>query len=418
MKKCLTFAAIAAIVLAASCAKNVDLAPTEVTPHAIGFSNYTPKSLTKANDTYVASTTLVSGKHFAVYAWQTNYGVFLTADPSNPTFMNPADVTYSGDETDGDGNTYSPMRYWPSGDSPANLSFTAYYPYGGAGITAPTFATGVGTYAFAAQATSAAMVDFCVADVVNDQVYGSTNASPTYPSTVKFNFKHQLAKVQFQFKKATGLGATTVIELVEAQLVNIKTNGTLSATYTQNASPAVNAQGTTATTWSARAKAGTPITYDVTLNQVNPNPGTPTVVVLTESLSTVHQDDIFLMVPQTMVVAGDLDEDSGAACTAADEQKLVVTWNVKVYDTESNATANASNVVGTGGLQSMTTNTATLSFKNDLKTSDSVDTPVAAINWAKNSFTTYKITIGPKPIWFTAEVTPWASETSGYFNVN
>ena len=417
MKKNMIFAAIAALVLVAGCAKSVDLAPVTATQHAIGFSNYTPRSITKANDTFVSSTSLVSGKAFAVYAWQTEYGYFLTANPDAPQFMNPAVVTYSGDDTDGDGNDYSPKRYWPSGDQPANLSFTAYYPNGGAGITAPTFsANTVGVYAFAAQNTSATMVDFMVADVVNDQTYNHTNASPTYPQTVHFNFKHQLTKVQFQFKKATGLGTTTVIELVEAKLQNIKTTGTLTATYTQNASPAVNALGTTATAWSSRAKAGTPIEYDVTVNNVDPNPGAtpdPVVVVLSESASTVHNNDIFLMVPQTMVAADDTDEDSGATCVAADEQKLVITWNVKVYDTEAHATTND----GTG-LLSSTTNSATLSFKNNLRTQDD-SAAAAAINWEKNQQVNYTITIGPKPIWFTAEVTNWTTPASaGYFNVN
>lgn len=415
MKKLMTFAAMAALILAAGCAKIESKSTTNDVQHAIGFSNYAPRSLTKAGDTFVNTTSLVTGKQFAVYAWQTNYGVFLPVNPSTPQFMNPAVVTWGADETDGDGNTYSPMRYWPAGDQPANLSFTAYYPYGGAGITAPTFTTGVGTYAFAAQSTSAAMVDFMVADVVNDQTYQHTNVSPTYPQTVKFTFKHQLTKVQFQFKKATGLGATTVIELVDAELQNIKTTGTLTATYTQNGSPAVNAPGTTATAWSSRAKAGSPITYDITVNGTDPEGST--IVKLEESASTVAPGDIFLMVPQTMVAEGDTDEDSDATCVAADEQKLVITWNVKVYDTADNATANASTTVGEGGLLATTTNSATLSFKNSLRNSDD-SAAASTINWGKNNFVRYTITIGPKPIWFTAEVTDWASPQDGYFFVH
>ena len=411
MKKTILFAAIAALVLVAGCAKNIDLAPTATTQHAIGFSNYAPRSLTKANDTFVSSTSLVEDKTFAVYAWATTYGYFLTTDPGAPAFMNPAVVTWKNGTTDGSENTYEPVRYWPAGDQPDNLSFVAYYPYGGAGITAPSFdANTVGVYAFAAQNTSAKMVDFLVADVVNDQTYNNTIVSPTYPGTVKFNFKHQLTKVQFQFKKATGLSNTTVIELAEAKLVNIKTNGTLSATYAQNATPAVNAQGTTTTTWSARTKADTPFDYDVTLNQDDPSTSAP--IVLTTTASTVHQDDIFLMVPQTMVAAGDTDEDSQSTCVAADEQKLVITWNVKVYDTEAHATAN-----GSDGLISTTTNTANLSFKNSLRTSDD-SAAATAINWAKNQQVNYTITIGPKPILFTAEVVAWTTPASeGFFNV-
>ncbi len=395
MKKILILTASAALLLA-SCAKienNTNTVLNENVP--IGFTNYAPRSITKVGDTYVNGTTLVDNKEFAVYAWETNYNTFLDVDPGTPNFMNPAVVTWKGDETDGDGNTYSPVRYWPAGDNPQNLSFTAYYPYGGAGITAPTFASGVGTYAFVAQGASASMVDFCVADVVNDQIYGNTNAGSGYKQTVKFTFKHQLARIQFKFKKASGLDDTTVIELVDAKLNNIKTQGTLTATYAQNASPAVNAIGTTTTTWSSVAKAATPIVYDVTLNQVNPESGSE--IVLTETASTVHNDDIFLMVPQNM---------------ANTEQNLTVTWKVKVYDTAANATANSST-----GLLSETTNTKTLSLYGDLVTSDTDNTSIGAINWDKNSSVTYTITIGPKPIWFTGVVTAWAAEQEGYFNV-
>lgn len=389
-------AAAAALVLTASCAKN-EVLTSPPNDHLIGFSNYTPKNITKANDTYVSGTTLVNGKAFAVYAWSTAYGSFLGVNPGTPNFMAPAVVTWNDDTTDGDGNTYSPVRYWPAGDEPANLSFTAYYPNGGAGITAPTFATGVGTYAFTAQSTPAAMVDFCVADVVNDQTYGHTNKSGSgFNGTVNLPFRHMLTKIQFKFKKATGLGATTVIELVDAELANIRNAGTLTATYAQNASPAVNALGTTTTTWSSVAgTAG----YEVTLNGADPESGS--AIVLTETVNTVAPADIFLMVPQTIVTK-----------TGENPQRITVTWKVKVYDTEGHATTND----GTG-LLSETTNSKTLYFYDDLVTSDTNDTPVGVIQWNKNNFITYTITIGPKPILFTATVTDWDAEQNGYFNV-
>ncbi len=394
MKKTLILVAVAAIALSA-CSKNEIIETINKVPEeaAIGFSNYTPNSLTKANDTYVDGAVLVTGKHFAVYAWQTDYGTFLGVTPGTPNFMNPADVLWNNDVTTGETNTYSPVRYWPSGDNPQNLSFAAYYPYGGAGITAPTFTTGVGTYAFTAQSASADMVDFCVADVVNDQVYNNTNVSPTYKNTVQFTFKHQLAKVQFKFKTVAGLAETTVIELMDADLTGIMNTGTLTATYALNASPAVNALGTTTTAWSSVSGSAS---YDLTLNNVNPEDAAP--IVLESTASTVHNNDIFLMVPQTM---------------AASTQKLVIKWKVKVYDTAAHATAN-----GADGLLSETVNTKTLSLYSDLVTSDTDDTTVAAINWAKNNFITYNITIGPKPIWFTATVTGWDTEQNGYMNVN
>ena len=382
MKKIMILAAAAALVLA-SCAKTEITSLNEENTHAIGFASYSPRSLTKAGDTYVSGTTLVNNKTFAVYAWKTAYNTFLGVDPGTPDFMNPVTVTWKGDTTDGDENTYAPVRYWPSGDEPENLSFAAYYPAGGAGITAPTFTSGVGTYAFEAQGTSASMVDFLVADVVNDQVYGSTNVSPTYKNTVSFTFKHQLAKVQFKFKKATGVDSNTTIKLVEAQLKNIQTTGTLTATYAQAGTPAVNTPGTTTTTWSAQAIASSPITYDVFLNTSDPS--TTNKIELTTTASTVADSDIFLMVPQTMI-----------AKTGTNPQYLEVTWEVI-----------------TDGVT--TTNTKKL-YLDECVTAENGDTQ-ANIDWAKNTFVTYTITIGPKPIWFTGVVTEWASEQNGYFDV-
>ena len=402
MKKLFVFAAVAAVALA-SCAKVEKFTVSENNGEGpISFSNYTPKSLVRADNSYIADNDLINGKQFAVYAWKTAFETYLTANPGTPNFMNPAVVTYNNDSTDGDGNTYSPVRYWPAGDEPENLSFTAYYPYGAA-VSAPAFsANTVGVYSFTAQSTPAAMVDFCVADVVNDQAYNKTVVSTTYPSTVKFNFRHQLTKVTFQFKKATGLDGATVIELTDADLSGIKNAGTLTATYAQNADPGVIAgtskQGTTTTAWSGQSgTAG----YQLTVNNVNPS---STAVVLTESASTVHNNDIFLMVPQDM---------------AADTQKLTVSWNVKVFTDAAAAAAHPEETsVGTNGLVSITPNTKVLSLYSNLVTSDTNDTGVAAINWAKNAQVNYTITIGPKPIWFTGAVADWATPVqAGWMNV-
>lgn len=400
MKKLMTFAVMAALILAAGCAEIENKSATNEAPHAIGFSHYTPKSLTKANDTYVNGNTLIANKTFAVYAWATTYGNFLAVNPGDPAFMDPAVVTWKDNNNEGANNTYTPQKYWPAGTTPDNLSFTAYYPEGGAGITAPTFPTtgdgGVGTYAFEAQDASANMVDFCVADVVNDQVYGNTNATTSggNKGTVAFTFKHQLAKVQFKFKTDNS-DANTTVELVDAELYNIKTEGTLTATYARNASPAVNALGTTTTEWSGQAIASTPITYEVFLNGSDPESGSE--IELTTTANTVANSDIFLMVPQAMIAPSFSTTPNIPGNLSNKPQYLLVTWKVT-----------------TGGVS--TTNTQAL-YLDECVTTDG-GTTQANIDWAKNSFVTYTITIGPKPIYFTATVENWGSEQSGYFNVN
>lgn len=397
MKKLMFIAAFAALTLVAGCAKIENTAPNGSAQHAIGFSNYTPKALTKAGDTYVSGTSLVAGKTFAVYAWATAYNSFLTANPGTPAFMNPAVVTWTDNNNEGANNNYSPKKYWPAGTTPDNLSFAAYYPNGGAGITAPTFdANTVGVYAFAAQGTSAAMVDFCVADVVNDQVYGNTNATSgsSNKGTVALTFRHQLAKVQFKFKTDNN-DANTEVKLVDAKLYNIQTTGTLTATYEAPGTPAVNTPGTTTTTWSAQAIAGTPVVYDVTLNGSNPESGSE--IALTTTASTVANGDIFLMVPQTMIAPAFSATPNTPANLSSNAQYLLVTWQVI-----------------TGGVT--TTNTQAL-YLDQCTTTDGGDTQ-ANIDWAKNTFVTYTITIGPKPIYFTATVVDWATEQNGYFNIN
>ena len=373
----------------------------------IGFTNYTPRPLSKVGDTYISGTSLVTDKQFAVYAWLTAYDSFLPVNPGVPGFMDPAVVTWKNDTGTGSTNTYTPTRYWPAGDTPANLSFTAYYPYGGAGITAPTFATGVGTYEFEAQDASADMIDFCVADVVNDQVYGSTNKFATtnndnHKGTVDFSFHHQLTKVQFCFK-TTETDASTEVKLVEAQLKNVYTKGTLTATFAQHTEDTdndtttpevtvtgVNKVGTTSTNWSDQSFSSPKITYDLTLNNSNPTV-TSNEIKLETSVNTIHQNDIFLMVPQEMVEPT-FNTDTGALTNTP--QYLEVTWKVI-----------------TNGVA--TTNTRKLYLYDCLDNS----TSPTRIDWEKNNNVIYTVTIGPSPIYFTGTVSNWEAEQNGYFNV-
>lgn len=259
---------------------------------------------TRASDTFISGSTPVSGKHLAVYAWDTGAS-WLTSNPGTPSLMNPADVTFTDNEERGANNTYTGLademdRYWPRGEDPYDYSFAAYYPYGAEGITAPTFATGVGTYAFAVRPDAASMVDFCVSDLANDMVYGTTNSD--YPGTVALSFHHMLTRVQVKFVKARDVSSDFAIKIWDARLEGILSTGTLSATYTQPATPGRTVPGTTSFAWSGL---GGRTGYDITLNGVDPGPYTTDEAegnkLSLEYTQDVATSDIFLMIPQTIL---------------------------------------------------------------------------------------------------------------------
>ena len=398
-------AAVAALTLA-SCAKidTFETKPVVDENVPIGFTNYTYRGLTKADGTFVdnnATEALPNGKKFGVYAYSTtNNNAWTTAltATGNAVFMDGVAVTFgTGGDSDATKNTYSPMRYWPSGGTPDWLTFWAYYPVeategkvtaGSNGITytKPTGSNGLGTFAFTAASTAATMVDFMVADVVNDKIYGAASGEHiAVNGVVPLHFHHMLTKVQFKFQ--TNLSAdeltTTKVYLTDAKLVNIRTERTLGATYSG---------GTTTTTWAVgtdtAAEADTPANYEIFVNTKDVTSAESNRVDLTGTATTPAAAEVFLMVPQNMV-----------ASTGTSPQILRISWDVV-----------------TDGVT--THNTKDLYFYSDLATSATNDTAVAAINWAKNNFITYTVTVGPKPIRFTADVTTWDTETNGFINVH
>ena len=362
MKKYLILAATAALVLGA-CAKVETIAP-KAEPQVIGFSNYAPKALNKAAAAnYVEANALVADADFDVWAWKTPYNTSFTGSNGSAFFSSWYTVTYkNGGDTSGDANAYPDgYRYWPSGDTPDWLSFAAYYPSNGAGITAP--AAGLGAYTFEAQATAAAQVDFMVSDVVKDQTYDNTNT--TTKGTVNLTFRHQLTKVQVKFKTTQQVvdDEKTEVKITDAKFKSIKNTGTLTTAFDGSA---------TTSTWSGQDGA---VAYPIKF---------PTDA-LTATASTVANEDIFLMVPQTML------EKANAAA-----QYIEISWDVI-----------------TDGVT--TSNTKKL-YLDDCKDADNGDT-LANIDWNKNNFVTYVITVGPQPILFTATAEEWDHEQIGYYNV-
>lgn len=420
MKKLLILAAAAALLLA-SCAKVETTTKNTMAENApIVFSNYAPKSITKAaGANYAAGNDLIANADFDVYGWATANGTSFNGangvKSNNHDFMEWYTVTYKADgNTDGSKNVYPDgYRYWPSGDAPDYLSFYAYYPSNGTtGITAP--AAGLGAFSFTAQATAAAMVDFMVADVVKDQTYDTTNGNPGTNSgtdgTVKLSFKHMLTRVQFKFKTTEAIAndTHTTIKVTDVKLYNALTTGTLTSSYLQKDNAGVYSDETgydanntpltwaTRTVWSAQATpSASP--YEVYVNGADINNFELTA---TAAPATNDAADIFLMVPQAMVTPAFTTTPNIPANLSNNPQYLVVEWDVI-----------------TDGVT--THNSRALYFDTDLKTTDNITATAAALDldWEKNASITYTLTIGPKPILFTAEVTSWADETNGFFNV-
>ena len=332
---------------------------------------------TKANGSFISgSGPIVDGQHFGVYAWDTG-GSYLSSNPGSPNFISSVwDVTFKDNEDKGKNNTYDPgavVNIWPR-SSGYDYSFAAYYPFGGSGISVPLWTSGtVGVYSFTAQSTAASMVDFCVSDIANDITYGATNSG--YDGTVQLTFHHTLCRVQFKFVKAQDVDEDLHIKILDAKLKNVRTKGTLTATY---------AQGTTTLTWSGQ---NTLADYDITLNGVDPDPEASRKVEL-DYTQTVAASDVFLMVPDGVRESSDL--------IAA--QQLWFQWNVD--DGEATTT--------------------------ELWLSDCVKTlgnPTPAdIDWEANSFVTYTIVIRAKPIEFSdvaVTITSWDAEpeVNGYYPI-
>lgn len=344
---------------------------------------------TKANSSFISGAgALNGGQHFGVYAWNTG-GSYLTANPGAPGFISTAwDVTFTDNDDKGKNNSYDPGavdNYWPR-SSGYDYSFAAYYPYGGAGISGPSWDSGtVGVYDFTAQSTAASMVDFCVSDIANDITYGATNSG--YDGTVQLTFRHTLCRVQFKFVKAQDVDEDLHIKILDAKVKNVHTKGTLTATFAQHTpSPAHGVSGTTTLTWSGQ---NTLADYDITLNGVDPDPeATPSAVEVELGYTqTVAASDVFLMVP-----------DEVRPGSGVNPQQLWFQWNVD--DGEATTT--------------------------ELLLSDCVRTlgnPTPAdIDWEANSFVTYTIVIRAKPIEFSdvaVTITSWDAEpeVNGYYPI-
>ena len=140
MKKYFVFAAIAAIVMSASCAKNeayIKVADQDT----VSFGAYSGRTITKAGSTDDMNLEALKKADagfgvFATYSGTANYS------EANNNFMTNEKITW-----DGSAWSYSPVKYWPN---PTNgqtadaqkVSFFAYAPYADPGTTETVGITG------------------------------------------------------------------------------------------------------------------------------------------------------------------------------------------------------------------------------------------------------------------------------------
>ena len=302
--KVILFAGAAVLALAA-CSKNEVV---ETNDHAIGFSNYIPKTVTgRADATFVNGNDLVSGQEFVVYGYNQKAADFSTT--LNPTFMPGVQVTYKGGntlETAGN-NTYSPTRYWPKDEANNKLAFYAYYPV--SSYIQPTVTEGLGKYVVTVDTDPSKNVDFLVADLVKDQAYSKTNKT----GAVRLNFRHQLAKVQF-LVNTNVTDENTKVTLNSLTVKKVKTTGTLTPAYGTDFS----------TAWSGQADPKDFTVYSSAM------PLSATAVIK----DTAHT---YLMVPQTL--------EDGVVATVVytyqtdSDEAVTNTVDVKLNTIESNNAA-------------------------------------------------------------------------------
>lgn len=422
--------ALAVLVGLSACQKGMeDTDAREYSDISIRFACESPLEVsTRANsDYYIDNERLVQGRSFVVNAWDTGAG-FLTADPGSPDFMTSLPVLYQNNRDKGANNTYTPVvsgvgknmnnwldQFWPRTGADYHYSFCAYYPYNAdpavTGITPPTFPAGtVGQYVFAAKTDAGGdiavdnMVDFCVSDVANDQVYGHTTSD--YSGTVKLNFRHTLTRVRFKFLKASEVSESTVINLVDAQLLHVKTGGTLTATYAQYVNPATSSAapgedrwGTTTLSWDSLTGDAT---YEMTLRGVDPDPDAtpdPVKIPLPKEMDLLASD-IFLMVPQA-IVAPDPSDPHDPASPDPDAQAVLFKWSI-----------------------GDDTPTETLIYLSEAFKNPGDATP-ANISWGTGESVTYTIVIRATPIQFAdsgvsiiVSVAHWPDEdVNGYYQI-
>lgn len=375
MKKSILLAAAAALILA-SCGKNEVIVPVQE-DIPVGFSNYAPRAITKADTSLVNTGALPVGAKIGVYGYSTGTSNLGTGFTYKPEFMTDAKVDY-GSNTSATATATDPVRYWPKTITNL-LSFYAYYPRESAGISGkPTASTeGMGTLTFTQKDTVALMEDFMISDIANDQYYfkeGDTDPASVNGNGVKavngvvpLVFNHMLTKVNFKFRTVSDYGNDIKIRVTSAKVENALSKAVITPSYT---AAAAGDLGNTSFAYSS----DTPYTKDIYI------PFADTLTLSTSAALNVgdtitHTD--FLFVPQAL----------------SDTTNVTISFVIEQDGT-------------------VTENTATVQL-NKVK-----DTSAQEITeWGINDFVTYIFSIGLKEIKFTGEATNWNPVIVGNYTI-
>ncbi len=378
MKKSILLVASAALLLA-SCGKNEVFVP-EQEDIPVGFSNYAPRAISKADDSAVDSGSLPTGAKIGVYGYSTADANLASGFSTKPEFMTDASVTYAS--TSATPTASTPVRYWPKLNTNL-LSFFAYYPQESGKITnKPTAATeGMGSFTFTQAGTVDNMEDFMISNVANDMYYWAAgeaenaNGVKAENGVVPLKFNHMLTKVNFKFRTVRDYKTENNIT-IKVKSAKIIADGSVYNDVVITPSYAAGAPGATGTTTFSRtsntnkydADIDIPFSGDLTLNT------TPTL-----NNGTAKTQTDFLFVPQELT----------------NDAKVFITYTIEQPNTP--------------------TEEVEATVQLNLINKDGSDPATPITEWHINEFITYTFNIGLREILFTGSANTWATVTNGTY---
>jgi hypothetical protein len=239
---------------------------------AVAFTAYTASALstTRADDPSVVKR-IADGESMGVYAWyhpHSTWAADFAADQVVPNFMWNQQATRHDDL---DAFVYSPLKYWPNGESD-KLSFMAYYPYtpespgqpetplaypgnpSGLQTLLANNVSGLPTFRFTVKDAYDSQVDFLVSDLITDLPQSrDTEGDPgtafhdlSITDRVCFVLRHALSKVEFRIVADPEVRKDLVrFRLNSLGITNIYKDGLLTPSYAP-------LTGQTTLTWTAQ----------------------------------------------------------------------------------------------------------------------------------------------------------------------